>query len=81
MIITNLNAKSTVRRVANLPYFLNFVGHCLHTLCSFNAFHLAHLYHVPSIIAVIDKVRSTLNKLFRASEPLLVIIPHRCHPS
>jgi hypothetical protein len=51
-----------------------FLGHFLHALCRFNAYisllsnHLAHLYHVPSIIAATDK-------LFRASESLLVIIP------
>jgi hypothetical protein len=64
-----------------------FLGRYLHALCRFNAYislllnHLAHLYHVPSIITVTGKVRSTLNKLFRAFEPLLVIIPHRYSPS
>jgi hypothetical protein len=62
----------------------HFLGHYLHALCMFNASisllsnHLAYIYHVPSMIVVTDKVRSTLNKLSRASEPLLVIIPHRC---
>jgi hypothetical protein len=61
---------------------LIFLGHYLHGLCRFNASfslmsnHLAHLYHVPSIIVETGKVHSTLNKLFRASKPLLVIIPH-----
>jgi hypothetical protein len=58
-----------------------FFYHCFHVFCRFNAFisllsnYLAHLYHVPSIIAKIGKVRSTLNKLFRTFEPLLVFIP------
>jgi hypothetical protein len=55
------------------------LGYCLYTLCRFNTFislllnHLTHLYHILSIIIATDKIRSTLNKLFRVFEPLLVI--------
>jgi hypothetical protein len=64
-----------------------FFGHYFLALCRFNAFisllsnHLAHLYHVPFVIVETSKVRSTLNKLFRTFEPLLVIISHWCPKS